>query len=542
MPDNLTVQISADSSKLRADLSLAQSKLREFGREVKKAADEARKTGDTTRLKEVSAQYEAMAAQVRGLNRALVQTNQAANVAAKGIGTLGTTAAGAVTSLSNLVKGFAVTAGMSGFFNMINKTKDELLELERMRLATGFDRSTLKAVNETLEDTGAEAGSGYKALTRLAQAFAEVRQEARNAGQQIGNAVNVIRGDEGASAFGVNIVRGGQKVVTEIKNASDAFKALGVDMRRFKDTEEGNRQALQALIDAFARLRKEGKIDIGNQAAMQLFGKGLREMVPLMDQIAKSGGNLNDIIKQLQQTGRDPNQEALDKAKAYQLALKQIGDAADSASYAFLRAFGPDMVAFLAEFEKRIATTRKEIDLLVAAANWLAETAVSLGQKFDESLIRGLDRVTAAAQRAAQAVRELPGTYAAGDLPPMPVTGHASGGMVRGPGSGTSDSIFARLSNGEFVMRAAAVRAWGPQLLSAMNALNRPLRGIGDGSGFANGGMVSARTSDGATVNLHFPGGSFSLRGDRSIVQGLTREARRSALLSGGRLPGAALA
>ena len=113
---------------------------------------------------------------------------------------------------------------------------------------------------------------------------------------------------------------------------------------------------------------------------------------------------------------------------------------------------------------------------------------------------------------------------------------------MRGPGSGTSDSILARLSNGEFVMRAAAVRAWGPQLLSAMNALNRPLRGVGDGSGFANGGMVSATTSEGATVNLHFPGGSFALRGDKAIVMGLTREARRASLLSAGRSPGAALA
>jgi DNA repair exonuclease SbcCD ATPase subunit len=46
--------------------------------------------------------------------------------------------------------------------------------------------------------------------------------------------------------------------------------------------------------------------------------------------------------------------------------------------------------------------------------------------------------------------------------------GYATGGIVRGPGSGTSDSIPARLSNGEAVMTAQAVSMFGP-VLSQMN-------------------------------------------------------------------------
>lgn len=56
--------------------------------------------------------------------------------------------------------------------------------------------------------------------------------------------------------------------------------------------------------------------------------------------------------------------------------------------------------------------------------------------------------------------------------------GYATGGYVTGPGSGTSDSIPAWLSNGEFVMRASAVRAVG---VSYLNRLNR----------YADGGPVS---------------------------------------------------
>ncbi|MEQ7921140.1 phage tail tape measure protein [Xanthomonas sp. WHRI 1810A] len=59
----------------------------------------------------------------------------------------------------------------------------------------------------------------------------------------------------------------------------------------------------------------------------------------------------------------------------------------------------------------------------------------------------------------------------------------ARGDMVRGPGTGTSDSILARVSNGEFIMRAAAVRHYGPALLRSLNERRLP--------GFAVGGEVS---------------------------------------------------
>lgn len=55
----------------------------------------------------------------------------------------------------------------------------------------------------------------------------------------------------------------------------------------------------------------------------------------------------------------------------------------------------------------------------------------------------------------------------------------ADGGMVRGPGTGRSDSIPARLSNGEFVVNAQATR----QNRGTLEAIN-------NGQRFQNGGMV----------------------------------------------------
>jgi len=61
--------------------------------------------------------------------------------------------------------------------------------------------------------------------------------------------------------------------------------------------------------------------------------------------------------------------------------------------------------------------------------------------------------------------------------------GWATGGYISGPGTGTSDSILARLSNGEYVMNAATTKRWLP-FLETINANDGRL------PAFASGGLV----------------------------------------------------
>lgn len=70
---------------------------------------------------------------------------------------------------------------------------------------------------------------------------------------------------------------------------------------------------------------------------------------------------------------------------------------------------------------------------------------------------------------------------------------YSSGGYVSGPGTGTSDSIPARLSNGEYVIKASAVDQYGHGLLNAINEQK-----------FADGGPVDdyeKTTYSGKTFN-----------------------------------------
>lgn len=102
----------------------------------------------------------------------------------------------------------------------------------------------------------------------------------------------------------------------------------------------------------------------------------------------------------------------------------------------------------------------------------------------------------------------------------------AEGGKVVGPGTGTSDSILARLSNGEYVMRAAAVRQYGTAILDRMNGLQMPA--------FADGGLVEAAiSSPGATpgrdlgrVTLSVEGQQFEMLAEPMSFEQILRRQR----------------
>lgn len=71
--------------------------------------------------------------------------------------------------------------------------------------------------------------------------------------------------------------------------------------------------------------------------------------------------------------------------------------------------------------------------------------------------------------------------------------GFASGGHIRGRGTGTSDSIPIWASNGEFMMKAAAVRKYGLGLMYAINNLRFPIDSLGKGiRGFSVGGLIGS--------------------------------------------------
>lgn len=125
-----------------------------------------------------------------------------------------------------------------------------------------------------------------------------------------------------------------------------------------------------------------------------------------------------------------------------------------------------------------------------------------------------------------------------------PLPAFSTGGRVFGPGTSTSDSILARLSRGEFVIRAAAVRKFGAGFFERLNNGALPA--------FATGGLVSMPSpalsaglmsgaparSGGRPVILNLPDGSQAeLTGDADAVGALEKKLRRSATAQATRKP-----
>lgn len=88
---------------------------------------------------------------------------------------------------------------------------------------------------------------------------------------------------------------------------------------------------------------------------------------------------------------------------------------------------------------------------------------------------------------------------------PMGEVKPATGGLIVGPGTGTSDSIPAMISNGEFVIRAAAVKAIGIDSLRQLNHADRMPRGTQEitlppGLVGRDSPQIRGRASDSVTV------------------------------------------
>jgi tape measure domain-containing protein len=126
----------------------------------------------------------------------------------------------------------------------------------------------------------------------------------------------------------------------------------------------------------------------------------------------------------------------------------------------------------------------------------------SMGQAFEDfgkTVLKTLARI--AAERATLAVMEFFGFKMPTKADGGQIQTKASGGLLRGPGTGTSDSIPAWVSNGEYVVRAAAVRKLGLPFMEAVNDGHLPIPDISRlMPRYASGGLVG--TGVGGTMTL----------------------------------------
>ncbi|MDI3489495.1 MAG: hypothetical protein PWP11_772 [Thauera sp.] len=128
---------------------------------------------------------------------------------------------------------------------------------------------------------------------------------------------------------------------------------------------------------------------------------------------------------------------------------------------------------------------------------------------------------------------------ATGSFDIKPEGSFATGGLIRGRGTGTSDSILARLSNGEYVIRAAAVQRYGVDFFERINAM-LPKYATGGLVGNINPGRISAVTAapsaSGTPIVLNWPDGTSSrMSAEGAVAEEIVRVFQRASLQRGRR-------
>lgn len=158
---------------------------------------------------------------------------------------------------------------------------------------------------------------------------------------------------------------------------------------------------------------------------------------------------------------------------------------------------------FLGEFSSQSQTLQSELQMLCTGLLTTLQNTSSQIRSFSSSPLHNIFGLPSFSETVAKKLTA--------------VQQHAAGGYIEGPGTGTSDSILSRLSNGEFVVKAAAVKKYGRETLERIN--NGTFANIHVRiPKFAAGGMVGRHldsaasrftTELGASIPIHLTANNY---------------------------------
>lgn len=267
----------------------------------------------------------------------------------------------------------------------------------------------------------------------------------------------------------------GKNLQKYTKTISDWRTALGREVAKMElDIEKAMKEADKSIADSFKKQVQDQELKFRSRInEAQIEGGDLgaaREMLEIYKEQIVQINKLEDAYRAAGYTDEQIQAERIKARRGVQQAEQNIADiqlkttrqalgaAAQVAGgfSAMFDALGGEGERY-AEFSKALAIFEVTLQQAQAIAGAVANAAkYSIPWLLPVQIASSIAAVVAAIAQATQAT----------DSAQTPK--YASGGLVTGPGSGTSDSIPAMLSNGEAVMTAQAVNDWGA-MLSAMN-------------------------------------------------------------------------
>ena len=318
------------------------------------------------------------------------------------------------------------------------------------------------------------------ALDGITKAWSDLRKKADDAKKAVKKAqdqINSLKANRSTLEYQLNIAikYGDSKRATEIQAKLD---------ENTTSLSDANEQLAEAQKNASTELKGNSDAAIDNRATLRSL---VNTYVPYIQALE------NSTVK-----GETFAQKQERIAAKVGVLKKEFESQALALGFA-----QKDLAAYLGDFDAMATIVKKvpntvtvKIDGLPAALRALREFASSANTELgkiklddkakDAALIKGYDDQISVLKFQAQAVNENKALSAAGRASSLSIIGntirdlvskmaalkaktYATGGYVSGAGTGTSDSIPARLSNGEFVMSAKSVGTYGVDFMNALN-------------------------------------------------------------------------
>lgn len=290
-------------------------------------------------------------------------------------------------------------------------------------------------------------------------------------------------------------------------NGVDTFESLDQAMQYTEEQAQATQEALDALRDALLNF---GSASINAEQAEIAFQSALNQMNEAAGVAEAQLAGTNAESLALRTSFLDMNEAALQSAAA----IIENGGSMEQATAKYLAGREAIIQARIAKGEDRAEAeawadavlgsseeAQSAIQAYIDKVNQVEETKTtrlyvdaSGAYRDVDSLVSYINSRTATMTITQRTIYE--SSVLSGGRGHL-VPGAATGGQILGPGTSTSDSIPVRLSNGEFVMKAAAVQKYGTQFMHAINS--------GRVQKFASGGQVgggSATTTMGGVIEL----------------------------------------
>lgn len=294
-------------------------------------------------------------------------------------------------------------------------------------------------------------------------------------------------------------------------DADDAKRSLDNLQRKQKEIQTAREAAKEAADDYKARNIEEDSYIVKLQKKAAVFN----EIQLIQKQIAQNAdaGVTNELeLERLREVGKvlQENKDAATNLFSefdisnYARQLKDLANQATKADTETLKAQAD------AALKNQIATLKELTDKLtklpIALDN---EDLLKMRDSVIKSILEATNKTEYTVQVRANVLmpKGVDATYDSNNVvPDTKIIKRATGGFVYGPGTGTSDSILARLSNGEYVMTAAGMQQPGMHGLMEFVRSGGQLRDYLNRytPAFANGGPVNVNRTTNNNVNHTF--------------------------------------